>query len=221
MRALDLINHMVPPLKMEDSIAKGHQWLQELRLAELPVVENEKFLGIVSEDIILSGPDFTNNISDLPLDGTSCFVYESQHYFDVLKVAHTQNKKIVAVLNEFNHYLGVITTEDLIDAFANTSSVTSPGAILVISTNSRDYHLSEISRLIESTDSNVIGVFVSSNAEDPSMIELTLKINREETSYAISILEANGYKVLESYSEAPPSMHDQQRLDELMNFLKL
>ena len=95
------------------------------------------------------------------------------------------------------------------------------GAILVIETQTRDYYLSEICRLVESTDAKVISSYITSDLQDPSTLELTLKINKEETSYAISILEANGYKVIESYSESTASVHEQERLDQLMNFLKL
>ncbi len=222
MTAQDLINYMIPPLKIEDEASKAATWMEELRLTELPVASDERFLGFVVEEAFME--DFeagTQKIGDLQLDKKECFVYNQQHFYDVLKVASTHGNKLVAVLDESNHYLGVVSTEDLVEAFARTSAISGSGAILVIETNSRDYHLSQICRLIESTDTKVISAYITSQTQDPSKLELTLKLNKEETSYAISILEANGYKVIESYSESSASVHEQERLDQLMNFLKL
>ena len=222
MTAQHLINYMIPPLKMEDDTDKASQWMEELRLTELPVAGGETFEGFVIDEVLMDNVEAgSRKISDVQLDRKECFVYSTQHFYDVLKVAFAHGNKLVAVLDESDKYLGVISTEDLVEAFAKTSSISGSGAILVVETNSRDYYLSEICRLVESTDAKVISSHITSDLQDPSKLELTLKLNKEETSYAISILEANGYKVIESYSESTASVHEQERLDQLMNFLKL
>ena len=47
MIAKELINHMIPPLKLTDTAAYAIAWLEEFRTKELPVVNNGKFLGLI------------------------------------------------------------------------------------------------------------------------------------------------------------------------------
>lgn len=43
MIAEELINQMIPPLKVSDSAEKAKKWMEEFRLTQLPVVENNNF----------------------------------------------------------------------------------------------------------------------------------------------------------------------------------
>jgi predicted transcriptional regulator len=63
MIAEELINHMLPPLKLTDEASKAVAWMEEFRCSQLPVIENEKFLGFISEDIILERNDLTVKIN--------------------------------------------------------------------------------------------------------------------------------------------------------------
>jgi len=221
MRALDLINYLIPPLLPDDPLAKAIQWLDELRISEVPVALDGKFLGFVNDEIIYAADREKQLVNEIELEGTSCIGYGNQHFYDILKKAVQEESKSVAILDDRNQYLGVVTLEDVVDAIAKTSSIGAEGAILVISTNSRDYYLSEICRLVESADAKVLGSHTVNDLTDPSKIELTLKINKVETSYVVSLLEQNGYTVTESFSEVVGSDHEQERLDQLLNYLKI
>lgn len=220
MRAKELINYLIPPLKPGDKIDKALQWMEELRLSELPVAQDEKFLGIVSEEMLIAMPSDQITVSELQLVGQDTIISETRHFYEVLRVAYAASRKVVAVVDEHERYLGTISVEDVVEAFAKTSTIQQPGAILVISTNFRDYYLSEISRLVESVDCRIISSYIVPHTDDPSQLELTIKINKEETSHVISILNANGYKVLESFSESQASILEKDRIDQLLNFLK-
>jgi predicted transcriptional regulator len=60
---LDLINDMIPPLKGTDDAAKALIWMEELRLEYLPVVDNQKFLGFLSEGAILDENDASKTVA--------------------------------------------------------------------------------------------------------------------------------------------------------------
>ena len=62
--AKELINDLIPPLKLSDSASRAITWMEELRTNELPVVENGRFLGLISEDMILESNDQDKLISD-------------------------------------------------------------------------------------------------------------------------------------------------------------
>lgn len=221
MRAKELINYLIPPLKPEDSIDQALQWMEEFRLSELPVAENEEFLGIVSEEMLMALPAVDAKISDLQLVGQETLIGDTRHFYEVLRLAYSTSRKIVAVVDALDRYLGTISVEDVVEAFAKTSTIQHLGAILVIETNNRDYYLSEISRLVESVDLKILSSYIVAREDDPAKIELTIKVNKEDTSHVISILDANGYKVVESFSQSQGSILEKDRLDQLLNFLKI
>ena len=101
MTAQNLINYMIPPLKLEDEISKAAMWMEELRVSELPVARDQTFEGFVMDEALMEDlVAGAQKISDLQLDRKSCFVYSTQHFYDVLKVAYAHGNRLVAVLDD-------------------------------------------------------------------------------------------------------------------------
>lgn len=219
MTAKDLINYMIPPLKPQDKISKVKQWMDELRLSELPVVENGQFLGIIDEELLLNEALRYPTVEDYPLVGQKCVVYASNHYYDVLKASGMEGFRIVAVIDELNQYQGVVSIEDVVEAFAKNSSVSTPGAIIGLRLKFHDYSLAEISRIIESNEAKILSSYLSPHSEDPSDLHLTLKINKEEITHIIASLEQSGFFVENSYNVTDSSFDEKERIDILMKYL--
>ena len=139
MIAEELINHMLPPLKLTDEASKAISWMEEFRCGQLPVVENDKFLGFISEDIILEQNDLTKLISAFDFVGSDCIVSSDSHFYEVLKIAGDHKLQMVAVNNDLAQYTGVITVADIMVSFAQTAAVQMPGSILVLSLDLMDY----------------------------------------------------------------------------------
>jgi CBS domain containing-hemolysin-like protein len=130
MTAAELINDLIPPLKLTDNGHKAIIWMEELRTNQLPVVEKGKFLGFISEEVILEYNDSTKLISEYDLFSEDCFVFEDQHFYDVIKLAHEHEIQLVSVLNRTGSFVGIVTIEDTINSFAQSMAVQEPGAII-------------------------------------------------------------------------------------------
>ena len=221
MIAKDLINYMVPPLKPTDKIGKAKLWMDELRLSELPVVDNNQFLGFLDEEMLLNDELQYDLVGDYPLVGKDCVVFEEQHYYEILKISNVEGFRLVAVIDTFNHFIGVITTEDVVEVFAKSSSVSTPGAILILKLKIQDYSLSEISRIVESNEAKILSSYLAPNEEDPAKVSLTLKINKEEVSQIVSTLENSGYTVVNAFNTAAATLDDKERIDILMRYIKI
>lgn len=221
MIARDLINYMIPPLRTEDKISKAKQWMEELRLSELPVIESGKFLGIIDEEMIFNEELRYPLVGDYPLVGQKCLVNAGNHYYEVLKTSNVEGFRIVAVEDALHQYLGVVSIEDVIEAFAQNAAVTTPGAIIALRLKFYDYSLSEISRIIEYNDAKILSSYLSPHAENPGELNLTLKLNKEEITHIIASLEKHGFYVETSYSTTDSSYEEKERLDSLMRYLKL
>lgn len=221
MIAEDLINHMIPPLKGTDDAHKAIVWMEEFRVNHLPVVEDNKLLGFISEEIILEANDIEKPVKSFDLIGQRCHVGLDAHFYDILKVAAENKLQLVAVLNEDQTYCGVITVQDTLTSFAQTAAVQLPGGILVISLPLVDYSLAEISRLIEENHAKVLGSIVKEDPLDPGKIRLTLKINELDLSRIVATLERFGYKVIGRYQETKPIASEKERIDMLLRYLDI
>lgn len=221
MIAKELINYMIPPLKPTDDIGQAQLWMDELRLSQLPVSDEGKFLGVITEDMLFDSNFRFGDVGSYPLMAHDAKVNAFSHYYDVLKVASAEDTKLVAVMDDLNQYMGVISMEDIVEAFAKSSSVANPGAILTLKLNAVDYSLSEISRLVESNDAKILTSYISEFPEDPSKLLLTIKINIEDVNRIVASFANHGFTVESSFSTSESSFDDQERLDIFMKYLKI
>jgi len=221
MIAEELINHMIPPLKVTDDAHKAIVWMEEFRCLHLPVVEDGKLLGFISEEIILETNDIERTLADFDLVGKHCSVVLDSHFYDILKVAGDNKLQIVAVLNESQQYVGVITVQDIMISFAQTASVQMAGGILVLSMDLIDYSLAEISRYIEENNAKVISSIMIEDPMDKGKIKLTLKINQEELTRIVATLERFGYRVIGRYHEVQQDTGEKDKIDMLLRYLDI
>jgi acetoin utilization protein AcuB len=221
MVAEELINHMIPPLKVTDDAHKAIVWMEEFRCNYLPVVDDGKLLGFISEEIILESNDIEKNLVDFDLVASDCFVSIGSHFYDILKVAGDHKLQIVAVLNEEQQYAGVITVQDMLTSFAQTASVQMQGAILVLSMDLVDYSLAEISRYIEENNAKVISSTLVEDPMDKGKIKLTLKINQVDVKRIVATLERFGYRIIARYRETKHEGDEKEKIDMLLRYLEI
>jgi len=221
MIAEELINHMIPPLKVTDDAHKAIVWMEEFRCNHLPVVEEGQLLGFVSEDIILESNDIEKSLGDFELMGKECVVSLESHWYDILRIAGENKLQIVAVQNDDHQYAGVITVQDIMTSFAQTAAVKMQGGILVLSMELIDYSMAEISRLVEENKAKIISSTMVEDTMDPGKIKLTLKINQVDLSRIVATLERFGYHVIGRYQEMRKDTDDNNRIDMLLKYLNI
>ncbi|NJN26692.1 MAG: CBS domain-containing protein [Cyclobacteriaceae bacterium] len=221
MIAEELINLMIPALKPGDKAEKAIVWMEELKTNQLPVIEHKFFKGLISEDIILEGNDLDREIGNFKLIAEHCFVNEDQHLFDVIRVAQECASELVAILNSKGEFLGVSRHEDTMKAFANTLTVQGAGGIIVLEMRYMDYSMAELSRLIESDDAKILGSFLGADHQNANMVFLTLKLNKQDLTSVIATLERFGYKIVAKFHEKNNFDRERERLDNLLNYLKI
>lgn len=221
MIAEELINQMIPALKMSDTAEKAIIWMEELKTNQLPVIENRLFKGLISEDLILECNDLDKKISEFKLLSENCYVHDEQHLFDIIRVAQEHNSELVAIIDSNGEFMGVSRHEDTIKAFANTLAVQGKGGIIVMAMRYMDYSMSEISRLIEADDAKILGSFLSQDPRDYNHVFLTLKINKEDLTTVIATLERFDYRIVARFHDSKNITTERERLENLLNFLNI
>ena len=215
-----LISPVVPTLLPTDTGTKALVLMEENNLTQLPLVLEDKYMALIQENDVLDLDNTDAQLSAADLLDYKPAVFANGHPFEALRVAHQQNLSIVPVINNENTYLGSITRNDLLKYIAENSGLDSPGGILVLEIEPRNYSLNEIARICESEDVTIISTQLFTNRAS-GKIEVTLKTNRNDLSAVVQSFERHEYVVKEVFGEqgAHEDMLDRYKL--LMNYINM
>lgn len=200
MIAKDLISNEIPPVKTSDTGLEALNWMMFFKVSHLPIVNNEEFLGLISEDDIynLNNPDEVLGNHKLSL--FMPYAYANQHIYEVLEIAARLKLSVIPVIDESNKYLGVIRMVDLLHEFAKYSAIERSGGIIVLDVHVSDYSLVEISQIVESNDAKILSLYVTT-LPDSSRIEITIKVNVSDLTSIVQTFTRFEYQVKASYLE--------------------
>lgn len=220
MTAHSLIALDIPSLSVEQTGREAFHLLSDYHVKHLPVVEDGKLVGLLSEEDI-----FNHKLSDpIKLFDLSLLrrfaVNEHEHVFEVMRLMGDHRLTVIPVVDDEGSYVGLISQNDLLRYFANTASFTESGAVLVMEMPRRDYSLATITRIVEENDVKVLNAFVTS-ASDPDNVEVTLKLNRHDLSRVVASLERHNYEVKDMFGELEHADGLRDRYDSLMNYLNV
>ncbi len=221
MVAKDLISEVIPSLKTSDLGQTALNWMEIFRISHLPIVNNQEFLGLISDADIYDMNQPNEPIGNHALTLLKPFVTCEQHMFEVIGLAARLKLTVVPVLDSNQFYKGVITTNDLIRHIAAMSSMDQPGAIIVLEIIERDYTLSQIAQIVESNNIKVLSMYVTS-PPDSIKLEVTLKLNSNDLSSVIRTFERYNYEV-RTWVASSDSIDQfyQERFDLLMKYLNI
>lgn len=221
MLAKDLISEVVPSLRTSDSGQTALNWMEIFRISHLPIVNNQDFLGLISDVDIYDMNQPDEPIGNHTLTLLKPYVTSEQHLFEVIGVASRLKLTVIPVLDTKNHYKGVITTNDLVRYMAGISSMDQAGGIIVLELTERDYSLSQIAQIIESNNVKVLSMYITSPPES-TRLEVTLKVNTIELASVIRTFERYSYEV-KTWITTTDSMDQfySERFDLLMKYLNI
>lgn len=195
----DLINKSIPQLSPEDSLGKALHLINDFRLTHLPVVQENKFLGLLSEDDLLDVDDDEKTpIANLGEFYISTSVKERVHFLNAVNVALQLDANLIPVTNEENDFMGSITRQDLLKQLGNFAGCNEIGGLIVFQVERSQFSISEISRIVESFDATVLHLNTTMHPVT-GILTVTIHINKREISPIVSTFERYDYHI-EYYS---------------------
>jgi len=221
MVAKDLISDVVPAIKTSDLGQTALNWMEIFRVSHLPIVNNQDFLGLISDTDIYDMNQPEEPIGNHSLTLLKPYVTTEQHLFEVIGLASRLKLSVVPVLDSNNHYKGVITTSDLIRHIAGISSLDQAGGIIVLELIERDYSLTQIAQIVESNNIKVLSMYITS-PPDSTRLEVTLKVNTNDLTSVLKTFERYNYDV-KTWITSDDSMDRfySERFDLLMKYLNM
>jgi len=200
MLAKDLLSEVVPALRTSDTGLRALSWMEIFRISHLPIVNDQEFLGLISDTDIYDLNMAEEPIGNHKLSLFSPFVVYNQHIYDVMKLVAENRLTVVAVLNEKKEYLGLITLSELLYHFAELSALKDPGGLIVLELNQNDYSLTHIAQIVEGNDAKILSAYVTS-PDQSTELEVTLKINRTDLTPIVQTFNRYNYNIKASYME--------------------
>jgi signal-transduction protein with cAMP-binding, CBS, and nucleotidyltransferase domain len=219
MLAKDLLSNEIPALRTSDTGVEALNWMEVFRISHLPIVNNEQFLGVISDTDIydLNDPEAPLGNHDLSLK--SPFAYMDQHVYEVMELTSRLKLTTVAVVDRQNRYKGLIRLSDLLHHFARLTAIEKPGGIIVLEVNQNDYSVSEIAQIVEGNNAKILSLYVRGGGES-TRLEVTLKINITDVTSIIQTFNRYDYQVKASFMDVDENNELlESRYDMLMRYL--
>lgn len=218
MRAGDLISDEIPTLDGNDNGLFAMQLLDEYKMTHLPVVENNKLLGLISDNAVYEIENHEAPLREMREWLEQVFVMQDQHVYEVVKAAASFQVSAVPIVDANANYVGVVSVYCLVRELAKFAAIHDSGAILVLEVNEKDYNLSEIAQIVESNDARILSANVTSTPDSTKM-EVTLKVNRNNVDGIIQTFNRYDYIISASFHQSDYEDKMRDRYDELMRYL--
>ncbi len=220
MLTTELINNNIPQLQLQDSIAKALQLINDYRVTHLPVVSDDKYLGLVSEDDLLDAENEKLTIQVLENTFIIAAVKENEHFLNAVNYSNRYETTVVPVVNEEKELVGAITVRDLLKALGDFSGASEIGGIIVMEMERSQFAISEISRIVESNDATILHLNTTVQAET-GMLTVTLHLNKKEIATIVSAFERYEYDVIYYFGDEKFENEIHSNYRHLMNYLDI
>ncbi len=220
MLAHELISNDVPGVELTDSVSKALRLMKELKTTHLPVVDNEKYLGLISEDDLMEKAEPGSQLLLFQNNFINAFVSSDKHFLNAVTVTNHYQTNVVPVVNESNEFLGTIGSFRLLSALGNFSGADETGAIIVLEMERSKFSISEISRIVESDGSVILHLNVTMKPGS-SIIQVAIHLNKKEIAVIVAAFERYDYTL--SYYSGEELFENEIELNykNLMNYLDI
>lgn len=214
----ELISNSIPYLRKGDKVYQALQLMNDYHVAHLPIVEEEKYLGIISEEQLLHSDD-ENMLEQLAISEGGTSVQASDHFLKAIQVA-VQNKLSVVPVIDNEQIIGIVTYNDLLKNASSFMSLNEPGALVVLEMESKAYSFNEINKIIESNDAQITQLNTYTDPET-GVIQVTIRLNKLEVSDIISSFQRYEYNIKYYFGEEMYENELRTNYDNLMHFLNI
>lgn len=216
----ELTSQSLPYLQLQDKVHVALQLMNENHVTHLPIVDAEKYIGIISEDDLLQADNDHAPLESLQQSFGSASVKGDEHFLKAVQVAVENGLSVVPVINNDNEIIGAVTYSDLLKHASEFMSLNEPGGLIVLEIEGKQYSFNEISRLVESNDAQITQLNTSNDPET-GLMEVTIRINKPEISDVVATFQRYEYNVKYFFGEELYTNELKTNYDNLMNYLKI
>lgn len=216
----NLQTQTLPYLRLSDKVYQALELMNENHVEHLPIVDGEKYVGIISEDDLSQAENEHSTLEEFKQSISNPSVKDDEHVLRAIQVAVQNGLTVVPIVGEDSELVGVVTYADLLKYSSEFMSLNEPGGLIVLEMESKDYSFNEVSRLIESNDAQIKQLNTNVDPET-GLMEVTIKINKTEISDIVASFQRHEYNVKYYFGDEFFENELRTNYDNLMNYLKI
>ena len=215
----EIISTSIPTLSLEDTVFQSLEMMNEYHLSQLPIVMDEKYLGLVFEEDLMNLNE--NEKLRVQVDRLSkVAVQAGSHFMEAVKIVNDYHLSAVPVIEKEGEYIGTISSADLLLRLGRLTGASEQGAIIVLEMEQRSFSFSEICKLVETNDAQITQLNTYWDTVTETLL-VTLKVNKFEISDIIATFQRYEYQVKYYFGEELYENELRSNYDHLMNYLNI
>jgi len=193
--------------------------MSEFHVAQLPVVSDDQYLGLVFESDLLS-KDENQELASMSEGFSRVSVHAHTHILESIQAATDYSLSVVPVIEKNNEFIGVLLSTDLLKNLGRMTGAGEPGGLIVLEMEQRNFSFAEISKLVETNDAQItqLNSYWDSAAD---CFLVTIKINKFEISDIIATFQRYEYQVKYYFGEELYENELRDNYDHLMTYLNI
>jgi hypothetical protein len=212
------IIYTIPVFDKEDLLGEPIHFFKNSIYSHVAITEDQKLLGLLSENDLESFEE-SEHISGQKANLEYFYAQKETSWLDVLELFSRNEANIMPVLDEEAHVLGYYDLNDFVGVFIDTPFFKEPGAILVVAKGIKDYSFSEISQIVESNNTKLIGAFITDSRSE--VVQITVKVGTNNFNEVVNTFRRYNYNILYG-NKADQFLEDlKERSDYLDKFLNV
>lgn len=215
-----MISASVPTLSLEDTVSQALQLMGDYHISHLPIIDDEKYVGLVSEDELINAEQETGSLKMLQSDFSKLSVNANNHVSEAVRVINENSISLMPVIDDETNWVGAITLPDLLKGIGKLNGVEEPGGIIILEVEKKDFSFSQLSKLVESNDAQILQLNTSSD-NNLGTLTVTIKINKLEVSAIVATFQRYDYLVKYYFGEELYENELKSNYDHLINYLNI
>jgi len=194
--------------------------MADFHVMHLPVVEEDKLAGLVSEDGLLNVEDDSTRLSQLQASFSRTAAHADSYFFEAIQMVNESGLTVIPVISGDSEYAGSIIASDLLKQLSKISGVNDTGGVIVLEMEKISFSFSEISKLVETNDAQITQLNTYTDTHSGSFY-ITLRINKLEISDIVATFQRYDYQVKYYFGEELYENELRNNYDHLMNYLNI
>lgn len=217
-----LITSDIPIVHPEDHTGKVLSLMEHAEVQELPVVAEDRFMGIISQKNILDldGREEVA-VAKIMMQLNKVSVRPEDHFLFALKVFSEADISVLPVVGKDEIFEGSILPKSLLQAAAQLNGLHEfQGGLIVLEMDRNNFSFTEISRMVEVNETNITQL--NTYTEDSSGLYIvTIRVNKADISNIISTFQRHDISIRYYFGEESYQNELKENYDALIHYLNI
>lgn len=218
MDSIEYINNDCKPFGKETSVEEAQDLFMEYGFSHFPVIEDQVYLGVVSQDDVLFF-DSDKRIGDYLYSLKGFFGKDIDDVITLLEIFAKNKSTLMPVLDGNKKYVGYYLIEDIIGLFTDFPFLNNYGSTLIIAKDLDNFSMAQVAQIVESNDLQSLALMVTTMEKEK--VEITIRLNRDVTDSLVQSFRRYGYEIINAVEADSYLLKLKERSDYLSKYLDL